>query len=193
MYKYPVYLNHMKIHYIASLVLLLSFMLYSNPATAQIKSVKRMTIGKMRAMSQDGSSALSDLAKEEMQSHGANLRKDAQNFKKDLPGRAMALFTPNDSSGPKLAELIEDPYSRASIENRGNKERFLELVYEWWMLPSEVDLEERRRQMMEMLRTKMAPKAVYLHQKRLMIMNYWFSLGILLGMRKLINYIIMIG
>ena len=159
----------MKTKYFVALLFFFSCLAYSTTSTyAQIRSVKRMTIGKMRAMSQDGTSAVGTLAKEEMQSYEANLRKDAQNFKNDMPNRALSMFMPNDSStGPKLIELIEDADARASISDRRNKERFLELVYEWWMLPSEVDLEERRRRLMEMWKTKMAPKSVYLHQKQI--------------------------
>jgi hypothetical protein len=152
----------MKLTYITILFLLGLF--FGQSLWAQ-RAAKRMTIGKMRDMSRDVGSSAGDLAKEEMQSYEAGARSNIQGLKKDLPGRALGFLTASDSN-PKLAELIEDEGAKADIEDRRNKKRFVTLLYEWWMLPSDVDLAEKRRRMLELLKNKIAPKAGYLHQKK---------------------------
>lgn len=153
----------MKLTYILTFLLVAGVALSS---TAQIRGAKRLTIGKMREMSRDAGSSVGGMAKEEMQSYEAGMRTNVQGFKKDLPNRALGLFNAQDTN-PNLEVLIEDEQARASIEDRRNKERFVELLYEWWLLPSDFDLAEKRRLALELLKNKLAPKAGYMHQKKI--------------------------
>lgn len=41
---------------------------------------------------------------------------------------------------PTLEELIEDENAKREIENPNNKERFIDLLTQWWMTPSDADL-----------------------------------------------------
>jgi len=136
------------------------------PLSAQIRGAKRLTIGKMRDMSRDAGSAAGDLAKEEMQSYEASARSSAIDLKKNLPGRALGLLQGRDSM-PKLAELIEDEQAKAEIEDRRNKARYVQLLQEWWALPSNLDLAEQRAALLARLKKQAANPARYLHQKKI--------------------------
>lgn len=134
-------MTHYKVWFI--LVAVLAWGVGASSADAQIRATKRLTIGKMREMSRDAGSAAGDVAKEELQSYEAGMRTDVQKFKNDLPGRAMESFHNIRGTGdsmPKLSELIQDPQLRAEIEDRRNKKRFVDLLREWWLLPSDADL-----------------------------------------------------
>lgn len=41
---------------------------------------------------------------------------------------------------PTLEELIEDENAKRDIENPNNKKRFIDLLTQWWMTPSDADL-----------------------------------------------------
>jgi hypothetical protein len=153
----------MKLTYILTFFLVAGVVFSS---TAQIRGAKRLTIGKMREMSRDAGSSVGGMAKEEMQSYEAGMRTNIQGLKKSAPQRALGFFNAQDTN-PNLEVLIEDEQARASIEDRRNKERFVELLYEWWLLPSDFDLAEKRRLALELLKNKLAPKAGYMHQKKI--------------------------
>lgn len=147
-------------------LLLLCGALTHSPLSAQVRGAKRLTIGKMRDMSRDAGSAAGDLAKEEMQSYEASARSSAIDLKKNLPGKALSLLQGRDSM-PKLAELIEDEKAKAEIEDRRNKVRYVQLLQEWWALPSNIDLAEQRAALMARLKKQAADPARYLHQKKI--------------------------
>jgi spore germination protein YaaH len=153
----------MKLTYILTFLLVGGLALSS---FAQIRGAKRLTIGKMRDMSRDAGSSVGGMAKEEMQSYEAGMRTNIQGLKKGAPNRALGFFNAQDTN-PNLEVLIEDEQARASIEDRRNKERFVELLYEWWLLPSDFDLAEKRRLALELLKNKLAPKSGYMHQKKI--------------------------
>jgi len=118
--------------------LLTAFLFALTQSETQAQRVlKRMTIGKMRALSGDAGGAAGQLAKEELQTYEAGTRASLQQYRSEFPGRAGNILGIGDSSAPKLEELIEDENAKLSIEDRRNKTRFPELMREWWYMDSD--------------------------------------------------------
>ncbi len=142
------------------------FSLFSNPVSAQLRGGKRLTIGKIREMSRDAGSSAGSMAKEEMQTYEAGARSSAIDLKKNLPGKAFDYLSSRDTM-PKLGELIEDEKAKAEIEDRRNKGRYVQLLQEWWLLPSSIDLAEQRAALLARLKKQKTNPAQYLHQKKI--------------------------